>query len=167
MNSEEVIINHLVSKGLTLATAESCTGGLISHRLTNVSGSSAVFVGGIVAYSNDIKKSLLGVSEVLLAEYGAVSNPVALEMAKGVCKSLNSDIGVGVTGIAGPTGGTPEKPVGLVYISVVCPSCNIYIVQECRFHGARLEIKQQTCETVLNLLLETINKLNEKGNTNE
>lgn len=167
MNPETVIINCLISKGLTLATAESCTGGLISHCLTNVSGSSVVFVGGIVAYSNEVKKSLLGVSEVLIEEYGAVSNPVALEMAKGVCKRLNSDIGVGVTGIAGPTGGTPEKPVGLVYISVVCPSYNIYIVQECRFHGTRSEIKQQTAETVLNLLLETINRLNGREDINE
>ncbi len=167
MNLEKAIINHLISKGLTLATAESCTGGLISHRLTNVSGSSSVFVGGIVAYSNEVKKSLLGVSEVLLEEYGAVSNPVALEMAKGVCKRLNSDIGVGVTGIAGPTGGTTEKPVGLVYISVVCLSCNIYIVHECRFHGNRSEIKQQTSETALNLLLETIKELDERKDVNE
>lgn len=159
MNSEETIIYQLVRKHLTLATAESCTGGLISHRLTNVSGSSAVFVGGVVAYSNEIKKSLLGVSESSLAQYGAVSNPVALEMATGVCKRLNSDIGVGITGIAGPTGGTPEKPVGLVYISVVCIPYNIHIVKEYRFHGSRSEIKQQTSDTALNLLVDTLNNI--------
>lgn len=163
MNPEEVIINCLISQGFTLATAESCTGGFISHRLTNVSGSSSVFVGGIVAYSNEVKKSLLGVSEVLLVEYGAVSNPVALEMAKGVCKILHSDIGAGVTGIAGPTGGTAEKPVGLVYISAVCPSHDIEVVREYRFRGTRLEIKNQTSEAVLNLLLEIINEIGVKG----
>jgi len=167
MNLEEAIIHQLVRKHLTLATAESCTGGLISHRLTNVSGSSTVFVGGIVAYSNEVKKSLLGVLESSLVEYGAVSNSVALEMAKGVCNRLNSDIGVGVTGIAGPTGGTVEKPVGLVYISVVCLLYNIHVVKECRFRGTRSEIKQQTSDAALNLLLEIINSINGREDTHE
>ncbi|HOQ31155.1 MAG TPA: CinA family protein [Candidatus Hydrogenedens sp.] len=167
MNPEEAIIHQLVRKHLTLATAESCTGGLISHRLTNVSGSSAVFVGGIVAYSNEVKKSLLGVLESSLVAYGAVSNPVALEMAQGICNRLNSDMGVGVTGIAGPTGGTAEKPVGLVYISVVSLPYNIHIVKECRFHGSRSEIKQQTSDTALNLLLEVINSINGREDTHE
>ncbi|MGC8739342.1 MAG: CinA family protein [Candidatus Hydrogenedens sp.] len=167
MKPEEVIIYQLVSKHLTLATAESCTGGLISHRLTNVSGSSAVFVGGVIAYSNEVKKSLLGVSESSLTEYGAVSNPVALEMATGVCKRLNSDIGVGVTGIAGPTGGTPEKPVGLVYISVVCLPYNMHVVRECQFHGTRSEIKQQTSDFALELLLEILNNIKGRRDIHE
>ncbi len=162
MSSEEVIINQLIGKRLSLATAESCTGGLISHRLTNVSGSSNVFLGGIVAYSNDVKRSLLGVSESILTELGAVCSDVAREMASGVCQRLNSDFGIGVTGIAGPTGGTSTKPVGLVYIAVVSQHLNICKVQECHFKGNRMEIKQQTADTALNLLIETIIALDER-----
>lgn len=167
MNMEEIIINQLIQNKLTLATAESCTGGLISHRLTNVPGASAVFMGGIVAYSNEAKKTFLGVSESTLSEFGAVSDPVAQQMAIGVCKQLQSDIGIGVTGIAGPTGGSPEKPVGLVYISVACPSRKIQVVKKYLFNGTRVEIKQQTSETALQLLLETINSITDKGNTYE
>ncbi len=162
MNAEEVIINQLMDKQLNLATAESCTGGLIAHRLTNVSGSSNVFIGGIVAYSNEVKRSLLGVSDSTLAELGAVCSDVAREMALGVCKKLGSDFGIGVTGIAGPTGGTPQKPVGLVYIAVASQHFDICKVQDCHFKGDRLEIKQQTADTALNLLIETINTLNER-----
>ncbi|HOV32402.1 MAG TPA: CinA family protein [Candidatus Hydrogenedens sp.] len=162
MSPEEVIINQFIEKRLSLATAESCTGGLIAHRLTNVSGSSNVFIGGIVAYSNEVKKSLLGVSESILAGLGAVCSDVACEMALGVCKRLNSDFGIGVTGIAGPTGGTSTKPVGLVYIAVASPYFNICKVQKCHFKGTRIEIKQQTADTALNLLIETINAFNER-----
>ncbi len=164
MRLEEVIINQLIHNRLTLATAESCTGGLISNRLTNVSGASAVFLGGIVAYSNEVKQSLLGVPEPILKQYGAVSHPVALTMAKGACERLGSDIGIGVTGIAGPTGGTPEKPVGLVYISVVCKPHKKEIVEECHFAGNRYEIKEQTSDTALRLLIDMLNSLDKKGN---
>ncbi len=167
MNLEEVIINQLIQKHLSLATAESCTGGLIAHRLTNVSGASTVFIGGIVAYSNEVKKSLLDVLESSLIKYGAVSNTVALEMALGVSKRLHSNIGVGITGIAGPTGGTPEKPVGLVYISVVVLPFDIQIVKEFHFNGTRSEIKQQTSDTALNLLLNIINCIKEKEDSHE
>ena len=103
---------RLSASGKTVATAESCTGGLIAHRLTNVSGASDYVVGGVVAYSNAVKVALLGVREDFLASKGAVSEIVAREMAQGVRRRLDADFGVGVTGIAGPSGGTPEKPVG-------------------------------------------------------
>ncbi|MEA1881454.1 MAG: CinA family nicotinamide mononucleotide deamidase-related protein [Candidatus Marinimicrobia bacterium] len=113
---EDVVGELLVSSGKTIATAESCTGGLIGDRLTNVSGSSTYFKGGIVAYSNAVKEEAIGVSKKTLESMGAVSAETALEMARGVRKKLNADIGVSTTGIAGPTGGTEEKPVGLVYV---------------------------------------------------
>lgn len=109
---------HLNNKGLTLAVAESCTGGLLGHRLTQIPGSSNYFNGGAVVYSNNSKVNLLGVDEILLKKKGAVSRGVAGEMAEGVSDKYNSDIGIGITGIAGPGGGTPEKPVGLIYIAI-------------------------------------------------
>jgi PncC family amidohydrolase len=115
--SLEVVIGELLSKRhLTLATAESCTGGLIGHRLTEVPGSSEYFRGGIVAYSYDAKEHLLGVQHNTLYDHGAVSAETAVEMARGVRRVLGADIGISVTGIAGPGGGLPGKPVGLVYI---------------------------------------------------
>ncbi len=113
----EVIVGQLLSaRKLTLAVAESCTGGLIGHRLTDVSGSSEYFVGGIVAYSYDAKEHLLGVRHNTLYDHGAVSAETAIEMARGARRTLGTDIGLSVTGIAGPGGGLPGKPVGLVYI---------------------------------------------------
>ncbi len=113
----EVTIGPLLLKGtMTLATAESCTGGLIGHRLTNVPGSSEYFLGGVVAYSYDAKEHLLGVPHNTLYDHGAVSPETAIEMARGARRALGADIGLSVTGIAGPGGGLPGKPVGLVYI---------------------------------------------------
>ncbi|MGB9722878.1 MAG: CinA family protein [Chloroflexia bacterium] len=109
---------YLRRRGWTLAVAESCTGGLLAHRLTNVPGSSDYFLGGVVAYSNAAKQALLGIGAALLEREGAVSEAVAREMASSVRRLFGADIGVGITGIAGPTGGTPEKPVGLVYIAL-------------------------------------------------
>ena len=106
------------STNKTIATAESCTGGLIGDRLTNVSGSSSYFKGGIVAYSNAVKEEAVGVSKATLESVGAVSEETALEMARGVREKLNADIGISTTGIAGPTGGTEEKPVGLVFVGL-------------------------------------------------
>ena len=106
----------LLKRKLTLATAESCTGGLIGHRLTNVSGSSEYFLGGVIAYSYDAKELLLGVRHNTLYDHGAVSPETAAEMARGVRRAIGADIGISVTGIAGPGGGLPGKPVGLVYI---------------------------------------------------
>lgn len=113
---EAVLGAMLRERGLTLATAESCTGGFVAHRLTNVSGSSDYFVGSVVSYANAVKVEQLGVDPEALEQYGAVSEPVALQMARGVRRALSADIGISTTGIAGPTGGTPEKPVGTVWL---------------------------------------------------
>lgn len=143
---------RLSAAGESLATAESCSGGLLAHRITNVSGSSRYFLGGLVTYSNEAKERFLGVSGEALETHGAVSEPVARAMAKNVRGRFGADWGVGVTGIAGPTGGTPQKPVGLVYIAVAGP--NGVLVTESRFEGTREEIKALTAERALGLLLE-------------
>ncbi len=111
----------LLAHGLTLATAESCTGGLIGHLVTQVSGSSAYYLGGVIAYANSVKEGLLGVSPCDLETHGAVSAPVALQMARGACAATGAQVGIAVTGIAGPLGGTPTKPVGTVYIGLATP----------------------------------------------
>jgi len=122
MNSStapEVMIGQLLRQHhLTLAAAESCTGGLIGHRLTDVPGSSDYFLGGIIAYSNEIKERLLGVKLETLQTHGAVSAETAIEMARGARRALGTDLAVSVTGIAGPGGGTADKPIGLTYIAV-------------------------------------------------
>ena len=117
-NLEECVVQALQAKQMTLATAESCTGGLVAKRLTDISGSSAVFEMGAVTYSNRIKSLLIGVPEEMLKKYGAVSEPVARAMAEGVRAKAGSSLGVGITGIAGPGGGSQEKPVGLVYLAL-------------------------------------------------
>ena len=116
---EDVVGRLLNEKGLTLSTAESCTGGLLSHRITNSPGSSTYFKGGVISYSNEVKMNILEVEEDTLERVGAVSEQTAIEMAEGVQKLLKSDMGVSITGIAGPDGGSAEKPVGLVYIGFV------------------------------------------------
>lgn len=150
MTSEIAVGKILLKKKLTLAVAESCTGGLISNRITNVAGSSDYFLCGIVAYSNGIKERLLGVSGKSIKKYGVVSKQVALEMAKGVRLIVKTDIGIGITGVAGPTGGTKTKPVGLVYI--VFAADKKEIVKEFRFKGSRKDIKFQASEAALNLI---------------
>jgi nicotinamide-nucleotide amidase len=115
---EEIVGLRLSVGGYTIAVAESCTGGLIAERLTDVAGSSRYFIEGVVAYSNEVKTRALGVEPILLLEYGAVSAPVAEAMAEGVRERAGTDFGLSVTGIAGPGGGTEEKPVGLVYIAL-------------------------------------------------
>ncbi len=117
----EIVLDLCRARGLTLATAESCTGGLVSARLTAIPGSSAVYLGGVVAYSDEVKERELGVPASLLAEHGAVSAEVARAMAAGVRERLSADVGVAVTGVAGPGGGTDEKPVGLVFVHAVGP----------------------------------------------
>jgi nicotinamide-nucleotide amidase len=116
---EEIVGDMLSERGYTIATAESCTGGLIGHRLTNVPGSSTYFLGGVISYSNDMKMKTLGIQENTLQEFGAVSKQTATEMAHGARDFFGSDLAIAVTGIAGPGGGTAEKPVGLVYITLV------------------------------------------------
>ena len=118
---EEVMVKMLAVAHQTISVAESCTGGTIANRITNVSGSSEVFINGCVTYSNESKTRLLGVSEETLAKHGAVSEEVAREMAESVRTRSNAHFGISTTGIAGPTGGTPEKPVGLVYIGFATP----------------------------------------------
>lgn len=150
------VSNLLKEKHLTVATAESCTGGLIAHSLTNISGSSDYFDRGVVSYSNNAKTELLGVSEEMLKKYGAVSEQVAKAMAEGVRTKSNVDIGISTTGIAGPTGGTKEKPVGLVYIAV--STTKNTIVKKFQFTGNRLQNKESTCNAALQMLLDTLNK---------
>jgi PncC family amidohydrolase len=121
-NALEVVVGQLLKRrGLTLAVAESCTGGLVSHRITDVPGSSAYYQGSVTSYSNEIKARVLHVKHDTLERYGAVSEQTAREMAQGVRDVLYADIGLAVTGVAGPDGGTPEKPVGLVYIALATP----------------------------------------------
>ncbi len=119
---EEIVGKSLLARESTVAVAESCTGGYIGHLITKVPGSSAYFLGGIISYSNSLKMQLLGVKEESLKNFGAVSEEVALEMAEGVRKKCGSDFGISTTGVAGPSGGSPEKPVGTVWIGIAGPS---------------------------------------------
>jgi nicotinamide-nucleotide amidase len=115
---EQIVGYYLQMRGATLAVAESCTGGLLAQRVTSVAGSSRYFVGGAVVYANDLKTSFADVPPLLIAEHGAVSKEVAVALAEGIRKKCNATLGVGITGVAGPGGGTPEKPVGLVYVAI-------------------------------------------------
>lgn len=147
----------LEKKKLTITTAESCTGGLLSHILTGVSGSSSYFLGGVVAYSNRIKQEILGVKAKTLNEFGAVSSETALEMANGAREKFRSDIGLSTTGIAGPTGGTPAKPVGLVWIGISTPEKTWTF--KYLFDGDRQQVKANTVEELLILLLNHLKQL--------
>lgn len=150
MPLEAAVGRLLRDAGLTLAVAESCTGGLVAHRITEVPGSSAYFLGGVVAYANEVKERLLGVRRTTLLEHGAVSPETALEMARGVRRLIGADLGVGVTGIAGPSGGTPQKPVGLVYVALVAPDGEW--VEEHRWQGDRHANKALSAEAALELV---------------
>jgi len=130
--------------------AESCTGGLITSRLTDVPGSSRYVDASIVTYSNESKIALLNVAPALLEEHGAVSEPVALAMADGIRRQAPADIGIGVTGIAGPSGGTPEKPVGTVAIAVTTSTERR--VRTFRFHGERAQVKFQAAQSALDMV---------------
>ena len=150
MTLEEKIGMLLTKQGLTLATAESCTGGLVAHRITNVPGSSAYFVGGVVAYANEAKEALLGVQPATLAAHGAVSEETAREMAQGARRVLGAHLGLAVTGIAGPDGGTPEKPVGLVYAALAAPEGAW--TERHIWSGERAQNKARSAEAALDLL---------------
>ena len=115
---EQVVVQEMTARGLTLATAESCTGGLMGKRITDVPGASACYLGGVVSYHNEVKENLLGVRHETLMTKGAVSEDTACQMAQGVRKALGANIGISTTGVAGPGGGTPEKPVGLIYVGI-------------------------------------------------
>lgn len=151
---EDSVGMQLIKLNLTLAVAESCTGGLICHKLTNVPGISNVFLQGMVVYSNKAKTELLKIPEELLFKYGAVSEPVAVAMAEGVRKIAGSDLGLGITGIAGPGGGSPDKPVGLVYISLA--SSQNTVCKKYFFQGGREAIKAQAALTALNMIRKHI-----------
>jgi len=148
---------RLRRRGLTIATAESCTGGLLGHAITEIAGSSEYYLGGVVAYSNALKLSLLGVSEATLARDGAVSRQTALEMARGARDRLGADVGIGTTGIAGPGGATPGKPVGLVCVAITAP--NDTIVHSWHFAGDRSAIKEQTAVAALGALLSIVGEM--------
>ena len=147
---EEVVGRHLRDRGLTIALAESCTAGLIAHRLTQVAGSSAYVDRGVVCYSNRAKTELLGVSEPLLNKYGAVSAQVAKAMAQGIRTRSKADVGLSVTGIAGPGGGMEDKPVGLVYVGL--STAKKIFTKEFRFHGERESIKLRSSQGALDVL---------------
>jgi len=140
--------------GRTLSICESCTGGMLGSTITSVPGSSRYFIGGVIAYSNNIKIRLIGVRRKTLEDHGAVSGPVAQEMAQGVCERLGTDIGLSITGIAGPAGGTRNKPTGLVYIGIALKKK--VIVRKFTFKGSRKSIRQQACHCALHLLDATM-----------
>lgn len=147
---ETVVAGLLKKHNLSLSTAESCTGGMIAERLTDVPGVSENFMYGVISYSNDSKIQLLGVSPLILEKHGAVSEETAMEMVRGVRQACGTDLAVSVTGIAGPGGGTPEKPVGLVYIGFADHDSTI--VQRYLFAGDREVIRWQTANVALNIL---------------
>jgi nicotinamide-nucleotide amidase len=147
---EAVVGQLLVERGLTVSVAESCTGGLLGHRLTSIAGSSRYFERGVIVYSNRAKEELLGVPGELLAAHGAVSAPVAEAMATGVCRISGSRCGLAVTGIAGPDGGTPTKPVGTVFVAAAGPSG--VDVRHFRFPGGRDAVKWQSAQSALDML---------------
>jgi nicotinamide-nucleotide amidase len=153
---EAVVIRQLTDSRQTLAVAESCTGGGIADRLTNVPGASAVFLGGFVTYSNEAKEKFLGVRSETLAQHGAVSEPVAREMAEGARREMKSDFAIAVTGIAGPTGGTPEKPVGTVFIAVASQGRTLVIKMFNPWD--RLAFKEVTARQALNCLRRLLTK---------
>ncbi len=149
---EEKVASRLLSEKETLAVAESCTGGLLGHRLTNIPGSSRFLLADLVCYSNISKTKLLKIPGKTLSAHGAVSEVVAELLAQNVRKLFQAHYGIGITGIAGPGGGTKTKPVGLTYIAVSTPLETLCL--KCQFSGQRLEIKKAATATALNLLME-------------
>ena len=150
-----VVLDNLRKRGLKLAVAESCTGGLLGERITNVPGSSDVFLGGVIAYHNDVKRAELGVSQPDLDRHGAVSEEVVTQMAAGVRGRLGADVSIAITGIAGPGGGTPDKPVGLVWIAVSVPETR---AKRFQLIGDRTEIRQRAAQAALEMLRRTLSK---------
>ena len=151
---EKAVVDLLTANKLTACTVESCTGGMLSARLINVPGVSEVFKSGYVTYSNKSKRRLLGIKKNILMKHGAVSEQIAREMAKSAASLAKTDVSVSTTGIAGPDGGTEEKPVGLVYIA--CNVCGRVTVRECHFHGGREKIRESTVAAALSLMRECI-----------
>ncbi len=150
----KAIVQHLAEQKRTLALAESCTGGFIANQITNVSGASKIFLGGVVAYSNEVKQKFLGVRAATLKKHGAVSKEVAAEMAEGARKKFSADFAIAVTGIAGPTGGTKNKPTGTVYISLA-GSFGALVEHKLNRFG-REKFKKVTAQQALELLMTKI-----------
>ncbi len=150
--TREIQLGRLLSKSsLSIAVAESCTGGLLGHLITNVPGSSVYFNGGVIAYSNEVKVKILGVSAHTLDSYGAVSRETVLEMARGARTTLNADIGLSISGIAGPDGGTDDKPVGTVWFGISdenMDDAEVYL-----FSGDRQKIKEQAAQTAMQMAI--------------
>jgi nicotinamide-nucleotide amidase len=153
-------VRLLTERGLTLALGESCTGGLIGDLLTDVPGSSRCFLGGIVAYANDAKLRLLDVPPETLTQFGSVSEQTVTAMAKGARERFGADLGLAATGIAGPGGGTPEKPVGLVYLALVAADGRC-LVKRVVWHGSRRQNKRQSAGAALGLV-ETLLSANDQ-----
>ncbi|MEG0793183.1 MAG: CinA family protein [Lachnospiraceae bacterium] len=150
MTLEECIVSKLKKRKYTIATAESCTGGLLAGRILNVSGASDVFHEGYITYSNQAKIKLLNVKNETLKQFGAVSKETAEEMAKGIAEAADAQVALSVTGVAGPEGGTAEKPVGLIYIG--CYINGNITIKECHFSGTREENRTQSVTSALELL---------------
>lgn len=149
----KILFKEFEKKNIMISIAESCTGGYISHMMTNITGASKVFERGVITYSDKSKSEILGVDPETIKEFGAVSDIVARQMAEGIRRISNSKIGIGITGIAGPTGGTELKPVGLVYISYSLK--DQIIVDKHNFHTSRIKFKQKVIEAVV-IRLESI-----------
>jgi nicotinamide-nucleotide amidase len=147
---DEQVADLLKADGLTVAVAESCTGGLLSGRLTELDGASAVFPGGLVVYANEAKERLAGVDPGIISDHGAVSGPVAEALAEGARSALAATIGIGVTGIAGPTGGTPDKPIGTVWISVAAADGRV--TRHLRIPGGRADVRDRSTTVAMHLL---------------
>lgn len=154
IKTERLIGESLRERGLTLALAESCTGGLVSSLITDIAGSSDYFLGSVIAYSNSVKVAELGVKASTLKKYGAVSKETAREMALGARRRLGGDISAAITGIAGPGGGTKEKPVGLVFIAV--SRGRTTEARRFVFKGARKSIKRQSAQAALSMIAKAL-----------
>ena len=157
INKYKKVIDLLIKSELTVATAESCTGGWIGKTITDISGSSKVFRGGIIAYSNDVKIRLLGVPDAILSRYGAVSEETAVAMASGCLEKIDSDFSIAVTGIAGPGGGTSEKPVGTVHICVMNRN-GLMKHRLFLLNGSRNKIRKQTVDNSMKMLVDLISE---------
>jgi len=154
MRWEEKVAQALTKDKKTIGIAESCSGGLLCHRLTNIPGSSRFLKGGIVAYHNTVKINVLGIPADIIRKHGAVCEAIAMQMARNVRRILKTDIGVGITGIAGPSGGTKIKPVGLVYIAIANGrNCSSH---RCFFPGSRTHIKTSAVNTACRLILKSL-----------
>lgn len=157
-NLEEVVVRLLAARKATIATAESCTGGYLAHRFTNVPGSSAVFLAGYITYANRAKTSALGINEALIAGLGAVSEAVAREMAQGALRAAGASYALATTGIAGPDGGSEEKPVGTVFIALACTEAHVH-VQQRRFLTDRASFKHLATQAALEMLRQELLRL--------